>query len=220
MPVQGEKYYKNYGIFFVFLLLLTANILFFYLIKQSSHRGLTFAMLNIGQGDGIFIQSPTGTQLLIDAGPPKKVLGQLARVMPLFDRHIDGIIITNPDQDHIGGFQDVLKAYKVDQAFEPGTFNDSKTYQNLKAEIKNKNIKNILARRGTRLDLGGGAVIDILFPDRDVADWTSNDGSIVAKLSYGKTSIMLTGDATAQTEGIILFENNVETLKSKIIKIG
>jgi len=128
--------------------------------------------------------------------------------------------MTNPDQDHIGGFSDVLEVYQVGSFFEPGTINDSKTFQNLKYEIKNKEIPDILAKRGMRLNLGGGAVIDILFPDRDVFDWASNDGSIVAKLTYGDTSVMLTGDATVNTEKIILGEYSPEALQSTILKVG
>jgi len=177
-------------------------------------------MLDVGQGDALFIESPTGTQILIDVGPPRKILSQLSRVMSPFDRTIDGIIITNPDTDHIGGFLDVLKIYKVDQVFEPGTLNDSKTFQNVKTEIKNKKISNILAKKGMRLDIGGGAVIDILFPDRDVFDWSTNDGSIIARLTYGETSIMLTGDSTSVTEKIVLEGNSETTLDSTILKVG
>ncbi len=202
------------------LLLLVADVFLFRLDFKSSNRGLTFAMLDIGQGDALFIESPTGTQIMFDAGPARKVLGPLARVMSPFDRSIDAIVITNPDADHIGGFLDVLKNYKVGKVFEPGTFNDSKTYQNLEEEIKKQNIPDILARRGMRLDIGGGAMIDILFPDRDVYTWATNDGSIVARLTYGKTSIMLTGDATTKTEKIILGENSPAQLHSTILKVG
>ena len=84
----------------------------------------------------------------------------------------------------------------------------------------NKNIPIILAKKGTRLYLGGGAVMDILFPDRNVSAWASNDGSVVAKLSYGKTSIMLTGDTTTETEKMILEENSKDKLQSTILKVG
>lgn len=211
---------KKYGLLVFTSLLLMVTIFIFYLDWQNTHRKLTFSMLDIGQGDALFIESPTGTQVLIDGGPPRKILSQLARVMPAFDRSIDAIIITNPDQDHIGGFLDVLKVYKIGRVFEPGTYNDSKIYQNLKTEIKNKNIPDILARRGMRLDIGGGAVIDILFPDRDVSLWTTNDGSIVGKLSYGKISVMLLGDATTETEKIILEENPSNVLDSTVLKVG
>ncbi|MBI2627584.1 MBL fold metallo-hydrolase [Candidatus Nomurabacteria bacterium] len=212
--------FKKHSLLVFTFFLLFITMFLFYLDFRGFDKGFTFAMLDIGQGDALFIESPTGTQVLVDGGPPRKILSQLSRVMSPFDRTIDGIIITNPDQDHIGGFLDVLKVYKVDKVFEPGTYNDSKTYQNLKTEIKNKNIPNILARRGMRLNIGGGAVIDILFPDRDVSTWANNDGSVVAKLTYGKTSVMLTGDATTETEKIILAENPKAMLASTILKVG
>src|SRR3990167_1705968 len=93
---------------FTFLLFVITFFLFFQDFKNSS-RVLTFAMLDVGQGDALFIESPTGTQILVDGGPPRKILSQLARVMSPFDRTIDALVITNPDQDHIGGFLDVLK---------------------------------------------------------------------------------------------------------------
>src|SRR5512141_1676373 len=71
-----------------------------------------------------------------------------------------------------------------------------------------------------KLDMGGGVVIDVLFPDRDVSSWATNDGSVVARLSYGKTSIMLTGDAPIKTEQIILKENSGAQLASTILKVG
>jgi len=211
---------KKYWLFLLVILLLVANIFIFYLDWQDSHRNFTFAMLDVGQGDALFIESPTGTQILVDGGPPRKILNQLSRVVSPFDRSIDAIIITNPDADHIAGFLDVLKIYKVDSVFESGTLTDSKTYQNLKDEINKNNIPSILARRGMKLNLGGGVFIDILFPDRYVSSWSTNDGSIVARLTYGDTKIMLTGDASVKTEKIILEENSQEQLKSNILKVG
>lgn len=211
---------KKYGLLFFALLLLLANIFIFHLDWRNTHRELTFAMLDVGQGDAFFVESPTGTQILFDGGPPRKISGQLAKVMPFYDKNIDALVITNPDADHIGGFLDVLKNYKIGKVFESGTFNDSKTYQNFKNEIKNQNIPDILAKRGMKLNIGGGAFIDILFPDRDVSSWETNTGSIVARLVYGETSVMLTGDAPVETEKIILSENSPEQLHSDILKVG
>ena len=211
---------KKYWTLLFILVLLGVDVFLFRLDLQNSHKGLTFAMLDIGQGDALFIESPTGTQLLVDGGPPNKILNQLSRVMSPFDRSIDAIFITNPDQDHIAGFLDVLKRYKVGRVFEPGTLNDSKVYQNLEDEINKNNIPDILVRKGMRLNIGGGAFIDILFPDRDVSSWATNDGSIVARLSYGNISVMLMGDATTKTEAIILSENPENELRSTVLKVG
>jgi competence protein ComEC len=214
-----ESRRKYWLLIFVFILIIL-GIFLFRLDLQSRHRGLTFAMLDVGQGDGLFIESPAGTQIMFDAGPANKVLGPLALEVSPFDRSIDALVITNPDADHIGGFLEVLKRYKVGKVFEPGTFNESKTYQNLEAEIKSQHIPDILLKKGMRLDLGGGAVIDVLFPDQDVSAWDSNDGSVVAKLTYGKTSVMLTGDATMATEKIILGDFSKDQLHSAVLKVG
>ena len=212
--------FKKYSLFFIALLLLIITFFLFQNDFQNSHRMFTFAMLDVGQGDALFIESPTGTKVLIDSGPPNKILSELVKVMSPFDRKIDAIIISNPDLDHIGGMLDILKIYKVGKIFEPGTSSDSKTYQNLESEIKNKKIPDILARRGMRLDLGGGVFIDILFPDRNVSMWPTNDGSTMARLSYGNTYIMLTGDAPVSTEKIVLSENTSNKLKSTVLKVG
>jgi competence protein ComEC len=212
--------FKKYGLLFIALLLLSADIFLFQLDWQNSHRKFTFAMLDVGQGDALFIESPSGTQVLIDSGPSKKILGRLQQMMPFYDKTIDAIILSHADQDHLGGFLDVLKNYKVGKIFESGTISDSKTYKNLEEEIKNQNIPDIPSKKGMRLNLGGGAIMDILFPDRDVSNWDTNDGSMVARLSYGNAKIMLTGDATKKTEGIILSENVKESLQSSILKVS
>jgi len=213
---EGKRYY----LFFLALLLLVANIFLFHSDWENSHPVLTLAMLNVGQGDGIFIESPTGTQVMFDAGPTHSVLGPLQKVISPFDKSINAIVITNPDADHIGGIGDIIKNYKVGEVFEAGTLTDSKVYQSLRADMQKKNIPDILAKKGMRLDLGGGVFIDILFPDRDVSSWATNEGGVVARLSYGKTSVMLTGDAPTSTEKIILSENSSAQLASTILKVG
>ena len=210
----------KYKLPIIVFILLAVSVFFIYFDWQNSHKQFTFAMLDVGQGDALFIESPTGTQILVDGGPPNKILGSLKKVMSPFDRSIDAVIITNPDEDHIGGLQDILKFYKVGKVFESGAWSDSKIYQNLEKEISDKKIPDILAKKGMRLDMGGGAVINILFPDRDVVDWPTNDGSVVARLSYGNTSFMLTGDAPIKTERLILEKNSTKELQSDFLKLG
>ncbi|MCX6755552.1 MAG: MBL fold metallo-hydrolase [Candidatus Nomurabacteria bacterium] len=212
--------FRKYFLIIFVAFLLVFNIFLFYTDYQNGHRMLTFAALDIGQGDGLFIESPSGVQMLVDSGPIHKIMAPLAKVLPLYDKHINAIMITNPDADHIGGFIDILKNYDVDYIIEPGTFNPSKTYATVEQLVVEKHVKKIIARRGMKLNLGAGAYVNILFPDRDVSTWNSNDGSIVARLSYGNNSVMLTGDATQKIEGIILGENPARLLKSDILKAG
>jgi competence protein ComEC len=216
MPTNGKRYY----LFFVAVLLFLFDVFLLSEDLRDKNGLLTFAVLDVGQGDAIFIESPTGTQVMFDAGPPHKILGPIAKVMSPFDRSLDAVFITNPDADHIGGLLDLLKSYEVGVILESGTINESKIFENLKTEIKNKDIPNILAKKSMRILIGGDAVIEILFPDRDVSSSTTNDGSIVARLSYGDFSVMLMGDGTSETEKLILRGNGPEDLHSLFLKVG
>ena len=204
---------------FLVAALLVANTGIYYAVLAEEPRQLTVAFLDIGQGDSIFIESPSGNQVLVDGGPNAKVLQELGKVMPYYDRSIDMIIVTNPDQDHFAGFLDVLKKYDVEMVMEPGTIGKSQLYPEFEKAVAAEGATHILARRGQTVDLGGGAYLKILFPDRDVSMETPNDGSIVAKLVYGSTMVMLTGDATQKVENHLLVTNPGE-LKSDVLKVG
>ncbi|MBP9803270.1 MAG: MBL fold metallo-hydrolase [Candidatus Pacebacteria bacterium] len=211
---------QKYGLFYLVIFLFIIFILLFTYNLENKNKDLTFAMLDVGQGDAIFIESPSGFQILIDSGRDKKVLSELSRQMSFFDRSIDLVIMTNPDLDHIGGFVEVLEKYKVDKILEPGTYNDSEVYKKIEEIIKGKNIPRYLARAGTRIPLGDGASLDILFPDKDVSTWDNNDGSIVARIIYGNHSFILTGDASIKTEKYLLDKFNQEVFDADFLKLG
>ncbi len=183
------------------LALIFANAFVWYsVLREARPKVVTVAFLNIGQGDAIFIESPTGNQIMIDGGPAHKVLEELRKVMPFYDRSIDMLFVTNPDADHYAGFIDVLKMYKITEVVEPGTISKTDTYKYFANLVKEEHASTTLARKGMVFHLGDGADLHILFPDRDVSKSDINEGSIVAKLVYGSTSVMLVGDAPRSTE--------------------
>ena len=186
---------------------------------------LTFTVLNIGQGDSLFIESPTGTQVFVDGGPDKNLMKEISSVVPWYDRHIDMLVVTNPDKDHYEGFIPLLDQYSVDVVLESGTKSKTETYALLEKKIADKKIPEIFGRRGERVLLGGGAYLEILFPDRDVTDTSSNDGSLVMRLVYGSTSVSLQGDSTAKIEHYLVGLDpstllRASGLKSTILKAG
>jgi competence protein ComEC len=180
---------------------------------------MTVSFLDVGQGDAIFIESPTGVQVIVDGGPEKNLLKELPKVMPWYDRRIDMIVVTNPDLDHYSGFISFLDRYRVNAILEPGTLSKTETYALLERKIEEKNIQKVIALRGQVIDLGGGATLTVLFPDRDASGLSSNDGSIVMRLSYGDTSVLLQGDSTSKIEEYLV-EKDGDRLKSSILKTG
>lgn len=180
---------------------------------------LTVSYFDVGQGDAIFIDAPSGRQVLIDGGPDRSVLRELGRVMPWYDRSIDVVIATHPDADHITGLVDVLQRYKVSYIFHPGVEKNTGPAESMLLSVAEEGAEEIYARRGQIINLGSGAYLEILFPDRDVSKLETNTASIVARLVYGDTSFMLTGDSPESIEKYLVQLDGKE-LKSNVLKAG
>lgn len=202
------------------LLLLGITVLIWYLVLRAESGVLTVAFLDVGQGDSIYIEGPNGNQILIDGGPNAAVLRKLPKVMPFLDRSIDVVVGTHPDADHIGGLVDVFARYDVSYYMEPGIPNDTAPYLALQETLKQeKGLSEVIARRGMVIDLGRGVLLRVLFPDRDVSGIETNTGSIVARLEYGNTSVLLTGDSPMAIESYLL-SIDARGLRSDILKLG
>jgi len=219
--MENQRKYLTYiPLIFLFILMVGLGYLVY---KSNTHNDyLRVVFLDVGQGDSIYIEAPNGKQMLIDAGPDAKVLSSLAKVMPFADRSIDMIIATHSDMDHIGGFPLLLNNYKVTSVIENGATSDSDIYSTFEEIISKDKINKIIAHRGMHiiLDDEKNIYFDILFPDRDVSNLDSNDGSIVGKLVYGENSFMFTGDANLYTENQIEWNESEETLESDVLKLG
>jgi competence protein ComEC len=188
----------NHRLKIYFLLALVFINVFIWYAALAEDRGgkLTVAFLDIGQGDAIFIQAPNGAQVLIDGGPPSgKVLSELGAMMPFYDRTIDVVIATHPDQDHIGGLPDVLSRYHVGTLFEPGISSENGDYVAMEQAGEKAGVRKILARAGMKIHLDKNATLEIFYPDRDLpGKIETNRASIVARLTYGNESFLFTGD--------------------------
>ena len=217
---RHKKYLPHLLIIFLFLI---ASGLWYNLYAASSNSNyLKVVFLDVEQGDSIYIETPDGHQMLIDGGPDARVLSQLSQVMPFGDRSIDVVVATHPDADHIGGLPQILDTYEVSTFIENGVTSNTKVYQSLEQKILKNKIKKIIALRGNSilLDKEKNIHFDILFPDRDVSNFDSNDASVVGKLVYGNESFMLTGDATVYTENLIKWNESDAILKSQVLKLG
>ncbi|MEI6843506.1 MAG: MBL fold metallo-hydrolase [bacterium] len=210
---------ENLKWFILSVLFVVSLLLWSVAIRENRHGILTVAFLNVGQGNATYIESPIGTKVLIDGGPNKTLMREISSVVPFYERHIDLLVVTNPDRDHYEGFFPLLDKYSVDAFVESGIKGVTGEYELLKKKISNKQIPDILARRGQIIDIGGGAYIEILFPDRDVSGLSTNDGSIVERLVYGNTSLILQGDSPQSVERYLISLDKLG-LKSDVIELG
>jgi competence protein ComEC len=173
---------------------------------------------DVGQGDSILIDAPMG-RVLIDGGPDRKVLSELGRALPFGDKSIDVVVATHPDADHITGLVEVLGRYDVGVLIESGAVSDNSRDEALVKVAEARGVERIVARRAMRLNLGGGARFLLLFPNRDVSDWGTNDASIVSLLEYGETEVLFMGDSPKKTE-YLLMELNSLAIDADVLHVG
>lgn len=200
-----------------FLLIATTSV--YIVFRSVTHAELQISFLDVGQGDAIFIQSPSGIQVLIDGGKDRSVVEELHKVMPLFDKTIDMVVATHPDIDHIGGLVDVLKIFDIEIFLESGGQSDNNVQDILEAKLKEKNIKRKITSRGEEYDLGKGVYLTTLYPYYDVSNTEPNTGSLVMQLSFGEHTFLLTGDAPVESELNLMGSDN-SRLQSTVLKFG
>lgn len=180
---------------------------------------LCVVFLDVGQGDAIFIQSPSGKQLLIDSGRDSSVLHQLGEVMSFSDRDLDYVLTTHPDADHIGGLAVVLERFDVGQVIRTENESETGVWETAVRKVGEEGAVVHFARRGQRYDLGNNVYLEILFPDIDASKLESNTASIVARLVYGDTAFMLTGDSPKSIEEYLVLVEG-DHLQSDVLKAG
>lgn len=182
---------------------------------------LEVSLLDVGQGDAILIRTPLQQKILIDGGPAANILTPLGQELGFFERQIDLLIITHPDQDHIAGLTEVLRRYKVKSVLLTGAQHDTVWYQDILRQIVQQNIPTIVANSQTDFDFGAGVILDVLWPEKYLAGKTlsePNEGSVVIRLSYGKTVALLTGDLGLTGENELL--RTAQNLQAQVLKLG
>lgn len=175
--------------------------------------------LDVGQGDAILLESPSGQQMLIDGGRNSVVVNKLSAQMGFFDKNIEYVLATHLDSDHVGGLVEVFKRYKINTFIGTDATGDTAIAETLDRVIKEEKLQIIEARRGEVVDLGSGVKVEILWPEVSVKEMESNAGSIVAKVTYGDASFLLTGDAPKRIEEYLVLVYG-EYLHSTVLKVG
>jgi competence protein ComEC len=180
---------------------------------------LQVSFLDVGQGDSIFIETPDGYQLLVDGGPDMFVLRELGHELSFFDRSIDMIVASHPDADHIAGLSDVLARYDVGSIIETTNGKQTPVTQALATAVEKEHMQVVYAEPGQVIQLGASTTLRIFSPAGDETNWESNMASIVLKVEYGSTSVMLTGDAPIEIENYLV-QAYPGLLKSTVLKLG
>jgi competence protein ComEC len=159
--------------------------------------------LDVGQGDGILIQTPGGRQVLIDGGASgQALLGELGAVMPFWDRSLDLVVLTHSDADHMLGQVEAAGRFAINVAWATPTGAANPDSAAWRAAVQEAGAQVQLQHAGGWADLGDGVALWVLGPPAAMymGEDADNQNSLVAKLVYGDFSVLLTGDAGEAAE--------------------
>ncbi len=198
-----------------------AAALAWWAVLSQPHGRLTVSIMDVGQGDAIFVHSPEGHQILIDGGPSAQAaMEALGRELPFWDRSLDLVVLTHPEEDHLVGLVRVLERYDVEQVMAGPIDTDSAAYGEWQRLIAEKDIAYVEASAGAWADLGDGAILRVLGPPEgglQDAEADLNNNSLVLKLSWGRLSFLLTGDLETEGEDALL--DSRQDLRAAVLKV-
>lgn len=190
--------------------LLILSFLLFVLGSIFAYQNITYndkklhvVFCDVGQGDAIFIRTPTGSDILIDGGPDDSVLNCLGKHMPFWDRSIEILILTHPDADHATGLIDVIKRYKVIRFYTSKVEGKTDVYKQFLETLQKIDIKQNYLWQGDKFIFTDGLTMETLWPTHEWESLTTNSFSVVQLLNYKKLKVLLTGDLDAEQMGEI-----------------
>jgi len=216
-------------IIFIFLLLLAGLV--WGVAGQLPDGRLHLIFCDVGQGDAILIVKGS-SQILIDGGPDEKVLFCLSSHMPFWDRQIELLLVTHPEEDHLTGLISVIQRYKVIQIISNSLLSGSGVFQRFRNEVVNRQISVYSPKAGEKIKIDQ-IKLKILHPSKRLGEeiiWKNlaepkilglsnytgnfNQTAIVSLLEFGDFQALLTGDVGMEEEEKFLpVLDRVEVLK-------
>ncbi len=206
------------GALIIGFLFFIASVLFS-AIYPPNNNYLEVHFLDVGQGDSVFIQTPEGKSVLVDAGPIRGgAVSQVATLKGFFDRKIDVVVATHFDSDHIGGMIDIFEYFDVSLIIMPEWQDKSANIEYFLEAVKNEGAEIIFAERIEKLQFKDGVVLEFISPKQAGLYFSENQASIVAKLSYGDDSFLFAADIDKRIErSLAEREGNI---KADVLKVA
>jgi competence protein ComEC len=191
---------------FISLFILLGGVFVFQQARFGDGK-LHVVFCNVGQGDAVYIRTPSGKDVLVDGGPDNRVVDCLSNHMPFWDKTLDLVILSHPHADHLTGLISVLNRYTVMHYATEKVQISGVLLKKLQAELAAENITANYLKTGDRIVFSDQIEFSTFWPDQDSLEKNTiasknqdkNELSLVQVLSYGNFKLLLTGDIDVST---------------------
>lgn len=181
-------------------------------VTISSSKKIKVHFIDVGQAESIFIDCGN-YDILIDGGNNDDGAKVVDYLKSLNVDDIEILIATNPKEGRIGGLDNVMDAFTVEKVIDNGFISASKTYEDYWDSVQHEGAK-YFKDQYMRFNIGPGMLFEIIESGDSFS--SSNNYSVVSKLTYNDISFIFMGDMDTNGENNILNQN----IKSDILKVG
>ncbi len=188
--------------------------------ERSMNAELKATFLSVGQGDSAFIEFPEGKTMLIDGGGIYSATYDMGeRVIAPFlwskkIKDIDYIVLTHPQLDHMQGLVFVIENFNVGEFWWNGYGGELPI--GIKTALLRRNVMVRVMDNGHEKMAVNGVEVGVLGPKKGEQEkLDANNASLVVRLSYGRRSMLFSGDIGAEGEQSALKQDiSSDVLKS------
>ncbi|MEM9876642.1 MAG: DNA internalization-related competence protein ComEC/Rec2 [Myxococcota bacterium] len=187
---------------------------------------LRVTVLDVGQGDAMFVDLPDGRLMVVDGGglvgspidiAERVLLPELRRRRR---RHVDIVVLSHAHPDHYGGLLTLLRRVEVGELWDPSEARGGSAWHRARADLAARGVPRLGAAElcAVARDYGGAEVRALSpCPGRN-REASENDNSVVLHLRYGRHAALLAGDAEAHAEAQLLASG--VALRADMLKVG
>ena len=180
-------------------------------LRYDTGCSMKISMLDVGQGDSIVLQTGDGFNALFDGGSTsKKNIGRY-RIYTYLKyagvRSLDYVFVSHPDKDHISGIYELIdmcdNTFEIKNIVLPHINDTDETLLEIRKMADGAGINVLYACRGDALS-AGNLSISCVHPCKNYNYESANDYSAVYLISFGKFSMLMTGDAESKAEKCLI----------------
>ena len=199
------------GLVVVLALLVDAG---YWFARRHLNSDLRVTYIDVGQGNSALLELPGGHTVLIDGGgfSDNNTFDMGARVLAPFlwrkkIKTIDTLVLSHPNSDHLNGLIFIARYFNVKTIWTNNETQATQGYDRLQNIISRKQINLPDFQHMPRQLLINGVEFCFLYPPADFLTqkasqkWRStNNNSLVVKVSFGDISFLFAGDIMAEAE--------------------